>query len=212
MLDAANQWDQEFATSDGFLYWTNLGRTAGDHDYMMLNPDLGLIAALDDRGFDEGTGEVDCRLNGFTLFGAETCGNEVSFGLVSTYAQDNAKWLNDYVSAWNKLVTRNQPELIRVDATDFVGLRGDADTISNVFGHPQHNGFPRDFLAEPEPNTWTLTLSGKDLAILVLVAINLVTIVAVYCQCVRAKGRKSTKYQVVKFQDSEMDSEEVVLE
>jgi len=54
---------------------------------------------------------------------------------------------------------------------------------------------------------WTVTLSGKDLAILVLVAINMVTIVAVYCQCARAKGRETTHYREVNCKDSEMDSE-----
>jgi len=63
-----------------------------------------------------------------------------------------------------------------------------------------------------ELSPWTVTLSGKDLLILLLVAINLVTIVAVYCTCAQSQGRGTTKYKAVRtVGDSEMDSEEMSL-
>jgi len=81
----------------------------------------------------------------------------------------------------------------------------DVGTDAAVFG----------FEYEPEQLPWTVTLSGKDLLILLLVAINMVSIVAVCCVCARTKGSRNgtTKYKVVRMVgDSEMDSEEIALQ
>jgi len=50
-----------------------------------------------------------------------------------------------------------------------------------------------------DTDEWMLTMSGKDMAILVLMAINAVIIVAAYCLCARSRSRRygKGKYQVV---------------
>ena len=50
-----------------------------------------------------------------------------------------------------------------------------------------------------DTDEWMLTMSGKDMAILVLAAINAVIIVAAYCLCARSRSRRygKGKYQVV---------------
>merc|ERR1712113_32288 len=53
----------------------------------------------------------------------ETCSREDSFAKSLEYAQNNALWLQDFAAIWTKLVTHNQPELLRVDANDFVDTR-----------------------------------------------------------------------------------------
>jgi len=71
-------------------------------------------------------------------------------------------------------------------------------------------GFGLDY--EPDNVPWTVTLSGKDLLILLLVAINVVTIVAVCCVCAQPKRHGAAKYKVVRtVGDSEMDSEDISL-
>lgn len=64
-----------------------------------------------------------------------------------------------------------------------------------------------DFLAEPEQTPWTLTLSGKDLVILVLMAVNVAVLVAVCCVCARSRARGVLKkYQAVRMVgDSELE-------
>jgi len=62
----------------------------------------------------------------------------------------------------------------------------------------------------PDQLPWTVALSGKDLLILLLVLINMVSIVAVCCVYARTKGpgHGTTKYKVVSMVgDSEMDTE-----
>merc|ERR1719474_1999942 len=61
--------------------------------------------------------------------------------------------------------------------------------------------------ADSEPAAWTLVLNSKDLAILVLVAINLVMLVAVYFVCWGSRGRGGRpKYQKVVMADSEAEA------
>ena len=59
----------------------------------------------------------------FEIRREETCGREDSFEKSLEYALDNALWLQDFAAVWIKLVTHNQPELLRIDASDFVDLR-----------------------------------------------------------------------------------------
>jgi len=95
--------------------------------------------------------------------------------------------------------------LDNVDEADYYPPTGLGDADAAVFG----------FEYEPEQLPWTVTLSGKDLLILLLVAINMVSIVAVCCVCARTKGSRNgtTKYKVVRMVgDSEMDSEEIALQ
>jgi len=75
------------------------------------------------------------------------------------------------------------------------------------FERPQAGDHPLDFLAEPEQTPWTLTLSGKDLAILVLVAVNLAVLVSVCFVCARSRTHGVVKkYQAVRMVgDSELE-------
>merc|ERR1711879_645267 len=128
-LDKANQWDQTSPTSNGFPQWTNAGRAEGEEELHMLNSDISLLANFEDTGsdgqpwIDEETGVITCRLEEFELRNEETCTREDSFAKTLEYAQNNTLWLQDFAAVWTKLVTHNQPELLRVDATDFVDTR-----------------------------------------------------------------------------------------
>merc|ERR1712048_858424 len=78
--------------------------------------------------------------------------------------------------------------------------------------HPQHFNNPPHLLADPEETTWTVALSGKDLAILVLVALNAAAMVALGCVCARSRTHgKGNKYQVVRMV-GDSDLEEVGLQ
>ena len=60
---------------------------------------------------------------------------------------------------------------------------------------------------------WAIALTGKDLIILLLMALTVVTIMTVCCECARIKGYGTSKYNVVRtVGDSEMDSEEIILQ
>jgi len=79
----------------------------------------------------------------------------------------------------------------------------DPTTSSAVFAAPNELTPPEEYVDAP----WSLTITGKDMAILVLVAVNAVTMMAVYCLCSRAgsKGYGARKYQVVSVGDSELE-------
>jgi len=65
-----------------------------------------------------------------------------------------------------------------------------------------------DELANTPPASWMQLMSGKDMAILVLMAVNLVGIMAVYCLCVRSKRGGKAKYQVVALEgDTDLEEE-----
>jgi len=57
----------------------------------------------------------------------------------------------------------------------------------------------------------TLTVAGKDMAILVLMAMNAVSIVVVLCLCSRSKRGGKGKYEVVVATEGDSDLEEVPL-
>merc|ERR1712130_284752 len=60
---------------------------------------------------------------------------------------------------------------------------------------------------------WTAALTGKDLITLLLMALNVVTIMAVCCAYAGTKGYGTTNYKEVRaVDDSEMDSEEIALQ
>lgn len=69
---------------------------------------------------------------------------------------------------------------------------------SDQFGSDRRGQIPSAFDAV-DTDEWTLTLSGKDMAILVLMAINAVIIVAACCQSARSRSRRygKGKYEVV---------------
>jgi len=129
MLDKTNQWDQTPPGRSGFPQWTNKGRAEGEQELLMLNSDMSLIADFEAVGSDgqphinEDTGIVTCRWEEFEIRSEETCGREDSFSKSLDYALDNALWLRDFAAVWTKLVIHNQPELLRVDATDFEDRR-----------------------------------------------------------------------------------------
>jgi len=85
----------------------------------------------------------------------------------------------------------------------------DPTTSSAVVAAPNELAPPEEYVDTP----WSLTMTGKELAILVLLTVNVVimTIMAVYCLC--AQSKRSRKV-VVAFQpgaDSDVDPEEVAL-
>merc|ERR1719295_2086862 len=58
-----------------------------------------------------------------------------------------------------------------------------------------------------DPDSWTVMLTGKDVMILVLVAVNLVTIVAAYCLRSARRGYGTNKYRIVAVAESDEQSE-----
>jgi len=65
---------------------------------------------------------------------------------------------------------------------------------------------------EVDTDEWRLTMAGKDMAILVLMAINAVSIVVLCCLCTRSKGYGEAKYKVVAVAaESEFDLEDAPL-
>jgi hypothetical protein len=70
-----------------------------------------------------------------------------------------------------------------------------------------------DFGSWDDEGPWTLTLTGKDLVVFGLVAVNLALVgLAVYFLCTRRIGKGQAKYERVEVvTDSEMDSESVAL-
>jgi len=83
----------------------------------------------------------------------------------------------------------------------------DPTTSSAVVAAPNALAPPEEYVDTP----WSLTMTGKELAILVLLAVNTVTIMAACCLC--AQSKRSRKV-VVAFQpgaDSDVDPEEVAL-
>jgi len=136
MLDKTNQWDQTPPVSSGFPQWTNAGRAEGEEELLMLNSDISLIADFEDTGSDgqpwinEETGVITCLWEEFELRNEETCTREDSFAKSLDYALNNALWLQDFAAVWTKLVTHNQPESFRVDATDFVDARDSVNVPS----------------------------------------------------------------------------------
>jgi len=69
---------------------------------------------------------------------------------------------------------------------------------------------PADEFVDTPSDSWTLTMSGQDLVILALIALNMVSIMAAYCLCTRSRGCGDGKYQVVTLQ-GDTDLEEVAL-
>ena len=84
----------------------------------------------DTDDINEDTGEVTCRWEDFIMdMSMPTCDREQSFEISLTYARDNQAFLDDFASAWTKIITHNQFYLTKVNATQFNDTRTD-DEIS----------------------------------------------------------------------------------
>jgi len=98
------------------------------------------------------------------------------------------------------------------NSDSFSGQEVPAEPVDVRFpDDPWRVSMPID-VVDDEPASWTLVLTAKDLAILVLVVINVVAIVVLCFVCSKAKGGKRRRYQVVRMKDSDMESEEVALQ
>eukprot|EP01084_Bolivina_argentea_P251710 422261_1 len=117
LADHGNGWDQVHTTANPFPQWSNKGKGG---DLIMLNADVGLYMAMEDGDFiDPASGVVMCRMDSFGRF--PKCKDEVSKTIVEDFARNNQIWLNEFVKAWNILVTHNQPKLLKVTANPFGG-------------------------------------------------------------------------------------------
>jgi len=131
LLNKNNQWDQVTKTSP-FPQWSNMGRATGEDELMMLNSDIGVVAAMEDTDdIDEISGVVSCRWEGYTHAGTyDTCPREETFDVALNYARDNQLFLDDFVLAWNKILSYNQFNLVTVNANPFVDTRDDSSEQS----------------------------------------------------------------------------------
>jgi len=78
-----------------------------------------------------------------------------------------------------------------------------------VVAAPDEMAPPNEYVDTPW--SWSLIMTGKELAILVLVAVNLVTIMAVYCLCAQSKRSRKVVVALEADSDSDVDPEEVAL-
>jgi len=83
----------------------------------------------------------------------------------------------------------------------------DPTTSSAVVAAPNELAPPEEYVDTP----WSLTMTGKELAILVLLAVNTVTIMAVCCLCAQSKRSRKVVVAFESGADSDVDPEEVAL-